>query len=235
MYKLTVRANQNPESIGSQVAATRMLLKCGLVAGPLYLLIFAMQIFLRPEFHFTREPSLLSIGPLGWIQIGNEILGGLLVIAGAQGMRRVVRRSKSDFWGPLLLQVFGFCQIGVGIFVVDPVRPPAIMTVHGTLHIVLGGIGFVALMAACFVFVRAFLLWKRKGWAIYCAIVGLMFLAAFLSAARIDRQHRSSIQVFLNLIFILEWIWLSSISAQYSQQRLSDPFKRDTLVQTGAS
>lgn len=232
MYKPASSAGWSPENISSQVAATRALLRCGVAAGPLFLLIFAMQILVRPEYLFTRsQPSLLSIGPLGWIQIGNLMVGGLLVIAGGRGIRRVLRRSKAGSWGPLLLQVFGICEVGVGVFVVDPARSPASITFHGTLHIVFGGIGFLALMAACFVFVRTFLLQKQKAWAIFCAMVGLMFLAAFLSAARVG-QDTSSIQLFLNLVFTLEWIWVSSIALRYYQQHLRDSFTGETRAQT---
>lgn len=235
MHSQVTSADRNPESMSSQVVTTSTLLRCGLAAGPLFLLIFATQILLRPEFRFTRdEPSLLSIGPLGWIQIGNRMLGGLLVIAGARGIRRLLRRSKAGFWGPLLLQVFGICEVGLGIFVVDPARSPASMTLHGTLHIVFGAIGFLTLMAACFVFARSFHVQKKKAWAIFCRMVGLMFLAAFLSAGRTARlgQDTSSIQLFLNLVFCLEWIWVSSISLRYYQQHLSDPSARETLAQT---
>jgi hypothetical protein len=105
------------------------------------------------------------------------------------------------------------------------------MTLHGTLHIVFGSIGFLALMAACFVFVRVFFLQKQKGWAVFCGMVGLMFLASLISAARVG-PDTSSIQLFLNLIFCLEWIWVSALSLQYWQRHLSDSSTRATLAQT---
>lgn len=227
MHSQVTSADRNPESMSSQVVTTSTLLRCGLAAGPLFLLIFATQILLRPEFRFTRdEPSLLSIGPLGWIQIGNRMLGGLLVIAGARGIRRLLRRSTAGFWGPLLLQVFGICEVGL---------PGAVSCQHDpSRHIVFGAIGFLTLMAACFVFARSFHVQKKKAWAIFCRMVGLMFLAAFLSAGRTARlgQDTSSIQLFLNLVFCLEWIWVSSISLPYYQQHLSDPSARETLAET---
>ena len=86
MYKRVVSVNRNAGIISPEVTATRALLGCGVAAGPLFLMTFLMQILVRPGFRFTRsEPSVLSIGPLGWIQIANSIVGGLLVIAGALG------------------------------------------------------------------------------------------------------------------------------------------------------
>src|SRR5215831_11776295 len=151
--------------MSSQRRGTRNLLYCGVVAGPFFLLIFAIQVFARSEFQFTRsEPSMLSLGPWGWVQIANFVIGGLLIVAGALGARRVLRTSKGGFWGSLLLGVFGFCQIGVGAFVTDPIRSPASTTFHGTMHLVFGGAGFTALMAACLVFVRTFAsLRQRRG------------------------------------------------------------------------
>lgn len=214
MYEPVVSVNQNAAMVGCQRNATRALVGCGIAAGPLFLSIFVMQIAVRPEFSFTRsEPSVLSIGPLGWIQIANFIVAGLLIFAGALGMRRVLRPSQGGFWGPLLLAVFGIGQVGVGIFVVDPIRSAATMTFHGTMHIVIGSISFVTLMAACFVFVRAFLSQKQKMWAMFCAVTGLTFLAAFLGAASVS-PGTTSIQLFLNVIFVDEWIWVSSISTQ---------------------
>ena len=200
--------------MSSQGRETRTLLSCGVVAGPFFLLIFAIQVFARSEFQFTRsEPSMLSLGPWGWVQIANFVIGGLLIVAGALGMRRVLRTSKGRFWGPLLVGVSGFCQIGVGVFVTDPIRSPTSMTFHGTMHLVFGGTGFTALMAACFVFVRTFASLRQPAWAVFCAITGLLLLAAFFSAANVSQSTRS-IQLFLNLIFVLAWVWVSSVSYQ---------------------
>jgi len=198
--------------MSSQGWETRSLLSCGVVAGPFFLLIFAIQALARSEFQFTRsEPSVLSLGPWGWVQIANFVIGGVLVIAGALGLQRVLRTSTGHFWGSLLMGIFGFCQIGVGAFVTDPIRSPTSMTFHGRMHLVFGGIGFTALMAACFVFVRTFASLRQTPWAVFCAITGLLFLAGFLSAAHTN-QSAMSIQFFLNLIFVLAWVWVSSVS-----------------------
>src|SRR5690348_18497736 len=107
----------------------RTLLTCGLVAGPLFLIVFVIQILVRPEFHFAHsEPSLLSIGPLGWIQIANFIIGGLLVISAAMGMRGALRSRKGQFWVPMLLGNVGLGQVGIVIIVVDQVRSPTSIT-----------------------------------------------------------------------------------------------------------
>src|SRR5258708_15761258 len=68
---------------------TRALLACGVVAGPFYIVVGVLQLFIRPGFDNTRHMlSLLANGDLGWIQITNFEVSGLLTIAGAIGIRQ---------------------------------------------------------------------------------------------------------------------------------------------------
>ena len=70
---------------------TRALLTCGLLAGPLFILLIVIQALTRPGFDLRRHPaSMLSLGDLGWIQIANFMVSGLLIVAFAVGLRRVL-------------------------------------------------------------------------------------------------------------------------------------------------
>ena len=103
------------------------LLAAGVIAGPLYILVGVVQILIRPGFDIRRhELSLMSNGDLGWIQIANFVVTGLLVIACAIGMRLVLRGSRGGTWGPLLVAVYGAGLIAAGAFVADPMNgfPP---------------------------------------------------------------------------------------------------------------
>src|SRR5438128_1850429 len=61
------------------VTAMRTLLACGAVAGPLFVIVGFGQAFTRPGFDLTRHPlSVLSNGDLGWLQIANFLVSGLL-------------------------------------------------------------------------------------------------------------------------------------------------------------
>ena len=67
------------------------MLACGVVAGPLFIVVGVLQMLTRDGFDPGRHPlSLLSLGDLGWIQIANFVIVGLLFIASAVGMRRVL-------------------------------------------------------------------------------------------------------------------------------------------------
>jgi len=86
----------------------RTLLKAGFLAGPVYLLAGYSQAVLREGFDIRRHAlSLLSNGALGWIQISNFMLTGLLVIAGAFGLRTVLRNGRGHAWVPMLLTTYG--------------------------------------------------------------------------------------------------------------------------------
>jgi putative flippase GtrA len=60
-----------------------------------------------------------------------------------------------------------------------PDGPPVVSTLHGTLHIVAGGIGFLALIIATFVLARRFRREGRPGRAVGSIVTGVAFLTAF--------------------------------------------------------
>src|SRR6266700_4184652 len=68
---------------------TRAMLAAGIVAGQLFIVASLVQVLTRQGFDLTRQPiSMLSLGDLGWIQIANFEVTGLLVLACAVAMRR---------------------------------------------------------------------------------------------------------------------------------------------------
>ena len=142
---------------------TARLLTAGIVAGPLFLVLWALQAFTRDGFDPGRHPiSLLSLGDLGWIQIANFVVTGALFVACAVGLRRVLHPGRAGTWGPRLVGALGAGLILAGVFVTDagagfPAGAPAgapEMSWHGALH----EVGYLVVMltwtAACFVFRR---------------------------------------------------------------------------------
>src|SRR5258708_38828872 len=100
---------------------TRALLACGAVAGPFYIVVGVLQLFIRPGFDITRHMlSLLANGDLGWIQITNFEVSGLLTIAGAIGIRQGPRREAGWTWGPWLLALYGSGLMAAGSFLPHP-------------------------------------------------------------------------------------------------------------------
>jgi hypothetical protein len=93
------------------------------------------------------------------------VLTGSMVIAFAVGVARAWGRGRGATWGPRLLSLYGLGLIAAGAFVADPMNGfpagapqghPAAGSLHGVLHIAVGGIGFLGLVAACFVIASRF-------------------------------------------------------------------------------
>jgi hypothetical protein len=149
-----------------------LLLRCGAVAGPLFVGVALTQVLTRDGFDIRRHPlSMLSLGEPGWIQIANFVVAGLLYIAAAVGLRRSLATGRGRTWGPILIGAFGASLVWGGVFVADPTAgfPPgsdattAAPTWHGIAHSVAPAVGFLALAAACFVFARRFAA-ERRWW-----------------------------------------------------------------------
>jgi hypothetical protein len=78
----------------------RPLLACGLVAGPLFTVAWIIEGVMRPTYNPLRHPiSALALGDLGWTQIANFIVTGLLTLAFAIGLRRALRPPGGSTWG----------------------------------------------------------------------------------------------------------------------------------------
>jgi hypothetical protein len=167
-----------------------------------------------------HDLSLLANGDLGWIQITNLVLTGLLVVAFACGVRQAFTAGRGQTWGPILLGVYGIGLIGAGFFTADPAFgfPPGTgasvhsISWHGLLHIVTAGIGFLALIAACFVLARRFASRKQRGWAVYSLASGVIFFAAFVGVATGSGQSWSVIGFWIGVLVAWAWIWALALS-----------------------
>lgn len=200
---------------------TNALLTCGVLAGPLYVVVGLIQAFTREGFDLRRHAlSLLSNGDLGWIQIANFAVSGLLVIAGAVGMRRALHPGRGETWAPLLIGTYGAGLIAAAIFVADPALgfppgtpegPPTTVTTFGILHFVAGGVGFFALIAGCFVLARRFSARGERGWALFSTVTGVLFFAAFAGIA--SGAGTPALNIAFGLAVVLAWSWISAVSA----------------------
>lgn len=211
---------------GSARRWVRPLLTGGLLAGPLYVVVGAVEALTRPGFDPTRDDlSLLSNGPFGWIHIALFISAGLLTIAGAVGLRRAGDGGDTSVWGPVLLGLYGLGLIGAGIFVADPMHgfPPGTpagahsVSAHGLMHLVSGAVGFLGLIASCLVFARRFARVRQTRWARFSVATGGIFLVAFFGIAGGSRQD-GAVLVAVTLAFtaavVLAWTWISAVCAK---------------------
>ncbi|GIJ45035.1 hypothetical protein Val02_19210 [Virgisporangium aliadipatigenens] len=174
----------------------------GVIAGPFYLIVSVAQGVLREGFDFSRHPwSALANGPNGWIQTANLILTGLMV-AGFAG--------SLDGWTRRLIGAYGVSLVGAGVLRADPVPgfPPgttgATVSWHGMLHLAVGGIGFLCLVAACLVVGRR----SAGGFRAFSYLTGVVFLAGFAGIA----SGSTALVVPFTVAVVLVWAWLSTLA-----------------------
>jgi hypothetical protein len=217
-------------------ARTSVALLCGAVAGPLFVVVGLAQAFLREDFDLRHDTlSLLSNGDLGWIQVLNFIVSGVLYLIGAGGMRRVLRTGHASTWGPRLIAAFGVGIIGAGVFRADPAFgfPPgtpagrAVTTSwHGGQHYTIATLAFVALLAAFLVLARRFTADVQPSWAIASRVVAGLLLVA--TAAISVAADKAPANVFFVATALLSFLWASLLAAHLratasSAGALTDP------------
>jgi hypothetical protein len=206
-------------------SAARPRLVAGLVAGPLFVAVAAIQMVTRTGFDLRRHPmSLLSVGDLGWIQVANFVVGGVLAVVFALGLRQVLRGGgRASTWGPILIAIYGLGLIAGGLFVPDPALGfppgapegiPSQLSWHALLHAFAPPLAFLALVTACLVFVRRFAGTRQPGWAAYsiATAVGAFALAA----------PATSVGLFAGVI--IGWAWITALAWKLSREPVGAEF-----------
>jgi hypothetical protein len=193
----------------------------------LFIVLFLVQGATRTGYSALRHPiSSLSIGPMGWVQSANFIITGLLILAFAVGLRSVLRHPKGLLWGPLLIGIVGIGLIGAGFFTTDPLAgyPPGTpllqteRTLAGRLHDLFSLPVFLALPAACFVFMRYFARRRNPRWSVYSFLSGLGMLAAFVLAGMGFQQTPGFAEVaglYQRLSIGIGWVWMALLALHF--------------------
>ena len=199
----------------------RNLLYCGIVAGPLFIAASLIQAFARTGFDLARHPlSLLSLGSLGWVQIVNFVVSGILYVLGAVGQRAALRHSRGGTWGPPFVGLSGIGLIIAGVFTTDPGAgfPPGApagaptMSWHGLLHEIGFMLSFLGAIGACAVFARRYAAIGRRGWM----VVALATPVAALVVA--GWPDLSTLSVRLVIATAILFGFLTAVMAQVLQQ-----------------
>jgi Protein of unknown function (DUF998) len=173
-------------------STTEKLLTCGLIAGPLFVVVALVQALTIPGFQISRHAvSLLETGPFGGVQIANFLVSGALLVGFAVGVRRVLRGQPGAVWAPALLGVCGLGFIGGAVFHPDPglgFPPgtpdviPTTMTPHAVLHMVSGSLAFLALIVVCFVLARTFAARQQRSQATTLRVAGVIFAVGLVES-----------------------------------------------------
>jgi hypothetical membrane protein len=193
---------------------TKILLGCGVVGPLLFIVVFliegATRAGYRPWHHFVSQ---LSLSDQGWMQIVNFIVCGVLVLAYAGGLRRVLGSTA----GSVLMGLFGLGLVVAGVFVTDPTLgyPPgagAAPTAHGAVHGLAGLVTFMSVALAAIVLSRRF----SGGWRWYSVISGVLVIVlfiAFLTLASLDQRGtltNAPVGLVQRIAIIVGWVWAAS-------------------------
>lgn len=197
--------------------STRVLVTAGVVAGPLFVLVGLVQVLTREGFDLTRHPlSLLALGDLGWIQIANFIVAGVLMLAFALGARRSLGDGPGRVWAPVLFGLYGVGLVLGGAFTADPALGfpigtpngyPTAWTFHGTVHAFAAPLAFLALVAVTWVVARR-LAWEgHRAAAAWSRVIGVACLLLCLPFG-----PAMSVRLFVGVALGFAWITAYGIS-----------------------
>ncbi len=206
-------------------ACQRGLLTCGIVAGPLFVVVFLIGGALRPDYSPMRQPvSSLSIGSMGWTQMANFLVTGLLVLAFALGLQQ----RGNGLLLPILVGLIGVGLIGAGVFTCDPFNgyPPGtplspVATTSGTLHGAFSSLFFFGLPIACLVAARQFTREGSGGFAGYCVATAVAFVALFVLAALGAAQNPAFLPIvglMQRLCLAVGFAWLTILALRKARQ-----------------
>ena len=116
--------------------------------------------------------------------------------------------------------MYGAGLIGAGLFSADPADgfgPGAPLgkathiSWHAAGHLVAAGIGFAALIAACFVVARYFSRRGRRGMAIYSRVTGAAFGAAFAGVATGSSSSAIVLPFYAAVLAAFTWLAIVSV------------------------
>src|SRR6266699_2778157 len=228
-----------------QSVVTRFLIAGGAIGPLLFIIVLLIEGATRPGYSaWHNYGSSLSLSDLGWMQIANFLVCGLLTLGFAVGLKQVLQTGRGSVWGPILIGVFSVALIVAGVFVTDPNLgyPPGThgsgpQTLHGTIHGVNAIITFGSLAAAIFVMARRFAgdpNWK--GWALYSLVTGILVVVSFIAATAVSALDESGVfpgsptGLLQRIGIIVGWGWIALLAIRLlSQMRSSVSRARDAV------
>lgn len=201
---------------------TKSLLGYGVLAGAVFEPSIIIQGLTRHGFSIAHDDaSLLSNGPLGWIQIVTFLLAGAMTIAFAVGARRALAGRAGGKWGPRLIGLYGAGLMAAGLLRAGPadgfgpgapVGKAVHVSWHGDGHLISASIGFIALIVACFVIARYFSREGRRGMAIYSRITGVVFGAGFAGVTTGSSSSAIVLPFYAAVLAAFTWIAIVAVN-----------------------
>ena len=206
--------------------SNRVLLRGGLIAGPLFIGSVLVQGHTRADYSPLRHPvSSLSLGPHGWLQSASFAVTGGLSLGFVFGLSRTLGCQIRTRLGPVLLAAAAVGIFGAGVFPTDPVSGyppetpsiPVRTTLLGALHELLAAPAFLCVPAAELVFARAFLKHREAGWAAYSAASAVGMLTTYALASVGFRQRPVLVEIagaLQRTSIAIGFMWMTNLAAR---------------------
>ena len=194
----------------------------GMIGACLFVATFTLEGWLRPGYQpLAMYVSALSLGPRGWIQMTNFIIFGVLLFVFTRCVAAEFPSGRAARNGLILLTIIAFCYLFSGPFVMDPTGTPIDqVTVHGTIHGILGAIAFMLMPISCFVYLRVFNLdpnWRLlRGWTLTLGTISAAALILLTIASKFPQMQNifvdwlGLIQRTLIIPFMI-WVFLFAL------------------------
>jgi hypothetical membrane protein len=189
----------------------------GIIGPALFVLVFLIEGALRPGYNaLSTYVSALSLGPRGWIQITNFLVFGTLLFLFSRRVAAEYRSGAAAKAGPVLLTITALCYFFSGPFVMDPQNTPLNqITVHGTIHGILGALAFTLMPISMIVYQRRFrtepAFQRLRGWTllltILCSVAWVVF-STVSKAAQLQSTFSPWFGVFQRALIIPFMLWV---------------------------
>jgi hypothetical protein len=199
-------------------AVTRSLLGYGVIVGPIYLVTGVGQGLVRDGFSFARHPlSVLANGAGGWVQTTNFVVSGLMVLAAAIGMWRVLRPTGRAC--SVALGVYGVAMLSAAVLKADamdgfpigtPLGPPTSISPIGLGHFIAGALGFVAFAVSALLAARVMQTRRERTMARLSLGSGLVILLGFFGGFAVPALAKGSLGIWTAVV--VGWAWLAALS-----------------------
>lgn len=203
---------ESSRTFDTAAAVTRSMLGWGVVAGPFYLVVGLTLALTREGFDFSTHPlSVLMLGEGGWMQTVNLGLSGLMVLAAGVGLARAGVRGVG-----VAVAIFGVSMVASAVFPPDPMAGfPAgapettAPSLSGLLHLAFGGVGFVSLAVAAFLFGGWLSRQEVRGAAAASRTAGAVVLVGFLGGVVLGPSGMALL--WLAVVAGFAWLLVASL------------------------
>jgi hypothetical protein len=206
-------------------SVTRWLLRCGVVAGPVFVAAFLVAGATRPGYRPLRHPvSSLALGEHGWTQVTNFAVTGALYAAAAAGLSRA-GTSGGGLAGAAAAGATAVGLLGAAAFTTDPVSgyPPGSPAAperpsrEGTAHNLVSTGVFLGIPVTALAVAARALRTGKVGWGLYSAGTAVSVLATTVAAGAGFGQSPRLVKVaglFQRVSVTVGFAWLTALAGR---------------------